>query len=335
MRVSQFKNLLAELPRLSPEQLTNLRAAADRQHQHTHALSALDAAVAGAGCPHCNSFKCTKNGHGRGVQRYRCKDCSKTFNAATNTPLSHLHSKDQFFQHGECLQKGWTIRKTAKELGVAVSTAFRWRHRFLQSAVGHQPKRVTGIFEADETYFRESQKGSRHLKSPEDPSKPRDARGHGGKPPTKEKRGKAASRKDLVPVLVGRLRGQLYVADQTLSAMTIVQATDALRGVVGSETLICIDGSAALRGAAKTLGAAYHSVAVSYGPRVVDGVYHVQSVNSYHERLKTWLNRDRRGVATKYMPNYLAWMRMNEWYKGDLKPEYFVISGLGRQLINT
>ena len=41
------------------------------------------------------------------------------------------------------------------------------------------------------------------------------------------------------------------------------------------------------------------------------------------------------GVATKYMPNYLAWMRVTEWYKSDLKPEYFVISGLGRQLINT
>lgn len=42
----------------------------------------------------------------------------------------------------------------------------------------------------------------------------------------------------------------------------------------------------------------------------------------------------RGGVATKYLPNYLAWMRISEWYKGDLKPEYFVISGLGRQLIN-
>jgi transposase-like protein len=335
MRASQFKILLSDLHSLSPEQLSNLRAEADRLHQRTHALSSLDAAMVGVGCPHCNSFKYTKNGLGRGVQRYRCKDCAQTFNAATNTPLSHLHSKDQFFQHGECLQKGLTIRQTAEEMGVAVSTAFRWRHRFLESVVGHQPKEVTGIFEADETYFRESQKGSRKLKSPEDPSKPRRARHHGGKPPTKTKGSKGASRKDLVPVLVGRLRGQPYVADQALGAMTIVQATEALRGVVGSGTLVCIDGSAALRGAAKTLGAAYHSVAVSYGPRVVEGVYHVQSVNSYHERLKTWLNRDRRGVATKYMPNYLAWMRVSEWYKGDLKPEYFVISGLGRQLINT
>ncbi len=40
-------------------------------------------------------------------------------------------------------------------------------------------------------------------------------------------------------------------------------------------------------------------------------------------------------VGINNLPNYLAWMRVAEWYRGDLKPEHFVISGLGRQLINT
>ena len=176
MRASQFKALLAMLPGLSSEQLAALRSETEQIHHHSRALSSIDEAMAGAGCPHCNSFKSVKNGTGRGVQRYRCKDCSKTFNAATNTPLAHLHSKKQFFQHGECLQKGLTIRATAKELGVSVSTAFRWRHRFLEAVVGHQPRGVTGIFEADKTYFRESQKGSRKLVSPEDPTKARPPR---------------------------------------------------------------------------------------------------------------------------------------------------------------
>jgi hypothetical protein len=87
--------------------------------------------------------------------------------------------------------------------------------------------------------------------------------------------------------------------------------------------------------AAKALGVTSKSIAVSYGGRVVEGLYHVQTVNSYHERLQSWLSRGLRGVATKDLPNYLAWMRVSEWYRGDLKPEHFVISGLGRQLINT
>ncbi|MGE5599373.1 MAG: hypothetical protein ACM3XS_08335, partial [Bacteroidota bacterium] len=42
------------------------------------------------------------------------------------------------------------------------------------------------------------------------------------------------------------------------------------------------------------------------GKRVVHGIYHIQSVNSYHSRLKTWVRRFN-GVATKYLLNYLIW----------------------------
>jgi hypothetical protein len=124
-------------------------------------------------------------------------------------PENRLRAKEQFFQQGECLMKGLTIRAATQEMGVAVSTAFRRRHRFLEAVVGHQPKGVAGIFEADETYFREAQKGSRHLT--------RKARKRGGKA-IKDK----GAKRDLVPVLVGRLRGQPHVADQTLTAMTVV-----------------------------------------------------------------------------------------------------------------
>jgi len=34
--------------------------------------------------------------------------------------------------------------------------------------------------------------------------------------------------------------------------------------------------------------------------------FHVQTANNYHERLKTWVQRGLRSVATKYLPNYLA-----------------------------
>lgn len=40
----------------------------------------------------------------------------------------------------------------------------------------------------------------------------------------------------------------------------------------------------------------------------VKGVYHIQNVNSYHSRLKKWMDRFN-GVATKYLQNYLAWFR--------------------------
>ena len=45
---------------------------------------------------------------------------------------------------------------------------------------------------------------------------------------------------------------------------------------------------------------------------VVDKVYHIQHVNSYHSRLEDWINRKFKGVATKYMNNYLSWIRFFE-----------------------
>lgn len=68
---------------------------------------------------------------------------------------------------------------------------------------------------------------------------------------------------------------------------------------------------------------------------VSEGVYHVQTVNDYHKRFKTWVNRHLRGVSTKHLPSYIAWMRNWEWFKDGVKPEHFVVSGLGKQLINT
>lgn len=35
-------------------------------------------------------------------------------------------------------------------------------------------------------------------------------------------------------------------------------------------------------------------------------IFHVQNANSYYEQIKTWMQRKLRGVATKYLPNYLA-----------------------------
>jgi hypothetical protein len=51
-------------------------------------------------------------------------------------------------------------------------------------------------------------------------------------------------------------------------------------------------------------------------------------------RLNTWLQRKFRGVATKYLPNYLAWRRVLEWFKEDVLPEHFVKSALGTQVID-
>ena len=54
-------------------------------------------------CPHCGSGGSVSRGKARGLHRYRCKACGKTFGAFTGTALSGLHHKERWLSFGESL----------------------------------------------------------------------------------------------------------------------------------------------------------------------------------------------------------------------------------------
>ena len=66
---------------------------------------------------------------------------------------------------------------------------------------------------------------------------------------------------------------------------------------------------------AKLKGLEHKQVNASKKKRVIEKIYHIQHVNSYHSRLKKWINDHFNGVATKYMDNYLFWKRFLELNK--------------------
>ena len=121
-------------------------------------------------CPHCASARKGRfpRGMARGLRRYQCKGCGRTFNALSGTPLSGLHHKERWLSFGASLAKGETVKASAARCDVAVSTAFwfspteDWRHRFL-AAARSDSEVLKGIVEADETYVLESRKGARGL----------------------------------------------------------------------------------------------------------------------------------------------------------------------------
>ena len=107
-------------------------------------------------CPHCATEGAVSRGKARGLRRYQCKGCGRTFNALSGTPLSGLHHKERWLSFGASLAKGETVKASAARCDVAVSTAFRWRHRFL-AAARSDSEVLKGIVEADETYGRSDQ----------------------------------------------------------------------------------------------------------------------------------------------------------------------------------
>jgi hypothetical protein len=75
------------------------------------------------------------------------------------------------------------------------------------------------------------------------------------------------------------------------------------------QVLLVSDGHAAYRAFARQHGIAHQAVDLRAGVRVrrsTAGAIHVQNVNAYHSRFRQWLSRFR-GVASRYLPNYLGW----------------------------
>ena len=140
-------------------------------------------------CPHCGAGGAVSRGKARGLRRFWCKDCGKTFGALTGTALSGLHHKERWLAFGASLGAGETIKESAERCGIAPSTAHRWRHRFL-AAVRQAPDRLAGIVEADETFVLESREGEWKLD--------RKPRRRGGKA---RKRGLS---REQVPIVVRR-----------------------------------------------------------------------------------------------------------------------------------
>jgi transposase-like protein len=62
-------------------------------------------------------------------QRYRCKDCGKTFTDVTSTPLHHTHKPDKWLDFIKCMLEGYSLRKSADLIGdIHYVTLFYWRY---------------------------------------------------------------------------------------------------------------------------------------------------------------------------------------------------------------
>ena len=60
-------------------------------------------------------------------------------------------------------------------------------------------------------------------------------------------------------------------------------------------------------------------------------IYHIQNVNAYDSRLKSWMQHFH-GVATKYLESYLGWMRLLDREK-ELTPERLLGIVAGRGMV--
>ncbi|MEZ8307409.1 IS1 family transposase [Vibrio splendidus] len=78
-------------------------------------------------CPHCHSADFIKHGvTTKGIQRYRCKGCKKTFCSLTGTSLYKMRKEEKWVAYVALMWDGVSLRKIARQLKINLRTAFFW-----------------------------------------------------------------------------------------------------------------------------------------------------------------------------------------------------------------
>ena len=284
---------LSELDELSADQRAEAGRALAEQPSLGAVVCLLEERIgAERRCPQCAAEGAVIRGQANGLRRYFFRGCGKTFNCLTATPLARLRHKERWSEFGASMSKGETMAASAERCGVAGSTAFRWRHRFLRAVSGGVVK-LRGIVEADETFVLASRKGERNLD-----------RNPGKRGSKASKRGLSG---ELVPDLVAVDRSGSTVS-AVLPSVCAAAIEAVLRPVLGKDALLVTDGCTSYPPCAVALGVSHETLNQTAGERM-RGDLHIQTVNSRHERLKDFLRRHR-GIATKYLDSYLRWYHL-------------------------
>jgi transposase-like protein len=310
MKTKAFQALLDELGGLTPIQRTALATALKSSGSADDVITLLESEFAKApACGHCGCEDFSKWGVATGMKRYMCKACNRTFNALTGTPLAHLHKREKWLDYARAIVDGLTLRKAAARVGVHLETSFRWRHRFLATSKEAKPERLSGIVEADETFILKSAKGSRGLVG-------RAPRKRGGKP---KKTGTSPDDYDIV--LIARDRSGA-TTDHILYDLTAPTTAEVLKPIVAKDAVLVSDGRDAYAAFAHAESILHIAIIASRGEHVYRG-FHIQNVNAYTSRLKSWL-RPFRGVASWHLSSYLGWRRSVERLADKFTPERYL-----------
>jgi len=253
----------------------------------------------GVRCPRCGAQPCIRWGHGRGRQRYRCATCRRTFNDLTGTAAAFAKKLTLWPRYGLSLQACVSVRTAARRTGIHPSTAFHWRHRLLAPLCTRDLEVLSGWLELDAAWFRFSQKGRRDLDRP--------PRRHASRDPWPDIR-------SGVNVLIAADRtGHILTELVGPANTTRVMFEELRRGladrVVGPLILVSDVGpyGPASR-LATVMRGKYHDARPGRGSGRDSHLAHLDLARAYRSRLYRWL-QPFRGVATRYLPNYLAWHR--------------------------
>lgn len=277
--------------------LPNCNRLSDQDKEHLLNAICKIIFVKNKGCPHCFSENFVKYGKYKGKQRFMCNCCGKTFNDFTNSPISNSKKpREQWLEFARCMISRFSIRKSAKLVDINIATSFFWRHKILEAVkiflgIGS----VQGVIEADETFLRLNFKGNRKKNTMQRP------------PHDSGEKCKMNIPKEKVCIAGALDSGGSIVMDlMCLGRISPFELTKFYDGRVVTGSILCTDCQMSYIKFAKNFKLKHKRIIIGDFNQKSYTIKHIKALQC---KLMMWL-RIFKGVATKYLSNYLHWFKL-------------------------
>ncbi|MEG2108488.1 MAG: hypothetical protein RRY19_01775 [Clostridium sp.] len=247
-------------------------------------------------CPHCKSTKFIRFGTFKDTQRYRCKDCLKTFSNNTNTSFSYSKKSPlKWNLYVSLMFSGHTIRSCASILEINIATSFSWRHKILTNLLKfNDEKLLTNMISISSFTSRENFKGCREI-----------------------------LKKDREKVNI------LFAIDNNLNSFAAINNIGTFN-VQNTYRLLCNRFNANYNLTSyqnRLLNPISNYFSIKNTDETFDQLQNNKELlNAFRFNIKTWTKKFK-GIATKYLDRYLVWF-------AHIYKEFFVNKSLFLDLFN-
>ncbi|MBK6935268.1 MAG: IS1595 family transposase [Bacteroidales bacterium] len=231
----------------------------------------------------CNHI--IKNGLQNGMQNYRCKDCGRQFKLL-QVLLFTGYKERKMLDYIRCMVAGKSLRACAK-VGINLPTSFAWRHKILAALQSFEDNiNFFGVVEMDELLMDYSEKG-RIYKNAEE-----------------LKRARKQKPKKVAVLAATDRAGNLLFKKFDGKKLSSEQIEQFLKAKMPKDGVMCSSNKKAFKKVRRNV-IKHKEIVTSH--RQKRGIYSLSTVKKKASEFTNWIYFKFRGVATKYLQNYIMW----------------------------
>lgn len=230
-------------------------------------------------CLYCNSKNYIKFGTYKGIQRYRCKECEKTFSKTTKSMWSYSKKQPEVWvKFVELMLQKKSLRACAKILKINIRTAFIWRHKIMRELTSDvMAEHLEGKVFIAKTIEKENFKGCRKIT--------------------------VLERKNIWIIAARDRRDSMIAMPVCMQFWNEDNFNKIIYSKITEDSYIVPDNDRYMMNIAKN-----HNKGIVLNSKLE------KSVRNFRRNLRNWIGIFR-GVATKYLEGYLSYFVLFNLYK--------------------